>query len=975
MRSINRYLGFPMIGIALWIWGVLSCQAWAEIRMDGSLGPAGALQGPDYHIRAELGHQAGGNLFHSFEVLNIGSSERATFSGPASVTNVIGRVTGGGSSLIDGNLACTIDGADVYLINPAGVVFGENASLEMTGDFHVSTADYLGLGDQGRFDAIHPENSTLTASPPEAFGFLDGDVAGITINASRNGLWVAEGAALSVVGGDISLQNTSLGTPGGRIHVAAVASAGEFSLEDMDADHFQEMAAVTIADSYLCTSADGGGDIYLRGGELVVVNGHLWAETLGDSDGGVIDLDMAGDCTFSNFSSISGTTCGTGRGSDVLMNVKNLFFADGSAIYLNTYGSGGGGAFTITSEDSVEISEGVYISMSTYGSGNGGDLIINAKGDVTISGTDEMSSIIQSNVGDPEYTWFTGNAGDITITADTLGIDGDVFIDGETYALGQGATLTMMVNDFFLINGGVISVGSVGNTGIGGGVVLRANGDVTISGGRFVDSLEIEGEQTWIRSTLASYVSSYDVKPNSIDISANTLNVLDGGYVFALADAIGDAPDIHINTHEAVNVVGSDASGLGSTIASSTVSMGAAGNISIETGNCLISRSGVLQTVSTGSGNAGDIAIAHADVVEISDGATIATATTGAGGGGVIKIEAADVEISSWVTSSSLGAGDAGRIEINANTLAVFNDGTIDVSSIGSGDGGTIEINTDRLILSKGGDISANVIDASLSETDPAYIPEGTGTGKGGDITITAREFVLLTGLNTNGLSSEDTYVNASTTGSGNGGSIHIETPDLTLAGDAWLVTASGGSGDAGGISIHADNRITLSQHSQINTKAEKANGGDITLIARERLVLQDSKITTTVLGGGGSGGDIQIDPTFVILNNSEITANAYQGNGGNIDIITEHFIKDAASIVDASSQLGIDGDVDIASPDIDFSDISTLSTDFIDTRELNTQRCSARDVGDSSSLIVKGKGRLLPGPENYLTTLVSDMR
>jgi hypothetical protein len=63
---------------------------------------------------------------------------------------------------------------------PAGVLFGEHASLDVDGSFHVSTADYLRLADGGRFEATNPENSVLTVAPPEAFGFLGEHPAGIS---------------------------------------------------------------------------------------------------------------------------------------------------------------------------------------------------------------------------------------------------------------------------------------------------------------------------------------------------------------------------------------------------------------------------------------------------------------------------------------------------------------------------------------------------------------------------------------------------------------------------------------------------------------------------------------------------------------------------------------------------------------------------------------------------------------------------
>ena len=103
-----------------------------HIMVDGRLSPVQTLI-TNYMIDAKLGRQVGGNLFHSFGAFGLNRGETATFSGLASVANVVGRVTGGAPSSIDGNLRSTIPGANLYLINPAGVIFGPNAGVKCPG--------------------------------------------------------------------------------------------------------------------------------------------------------------------------------------------------------------------------------------------------------------------------------------------------------------------------------------------------------------------------------------------------------------------------------------------------------------------------------------------------------------------------------------------------------------------------------------------------------------------------------------------------------------------------------------------------------------------------------------------------------------------------------------------------------------------------------------------------------------------------
>ena len=201
----------------------------AAITLDGTMGPSGPVAGPNYAIGADLGQTRGNNLFHSFGAFNVLTNESATFSGPNGIANVIGRVTGGSQSSIDGLLRSTIDGANLYLLNPSGILFGPNARLDVKGSFHASTADYLRFSDGGVFYADPAKTSVLSVASPEAFGFLNSNPAGISIQGSA--LQVPTGNTLSIVGGNIDITGNpsyyELFAPSGRVNVASVASPGE----------------------------------------------------------------------------------------------------------------------------------------------------------------------------------------------------------------------------------------------------------------------------------------------------------------------------------------------------------------------------------------------------------------------------------------------------------------------------------------------------------------------------------------------------------------------------------------------------------------------------------------------------------------------------------------------------------------------------------------------------------------------------
>ncbi|MCP4696307.1 MAG: filamentous hemagglutinin N-terminal domain-containing protein, partial [Gammaproteobacteria bacterium] len=292
--NYHCYLSAGVAGFCL----AAALSARAEIVTDGSLGRGAALDGPDFVIGAELGQQRGGNLFHSFSAFNIGGRESATFSGPGKFDNIISRITGGIASRINGALRSIIPGADLYLLNPAGIFFGNKASLDVPGSVHVSTADYLRLGDgEGRFAAALPETTVLSVAPPSAFGFMNDSPAPLSLHGSV--LTTETGKSLSLIGGGVEISEGASVAPSGRLNLASVASPGEVVLA---ADGLEIKGAAALGDlnviegSALITQEGGG--IYIRAEQFVLDHSRIIAGS--GAEGSVIDirvkrLDTIGD--------------------------------------------------------------------------------------------------------------------------------------------------------------------------------------------------------------------------------------------------------------------------------------------------------------------------------------------------------------------------------------------------------------------------------------------------------------------------------------------------------------------------------------------------------------------------------------------------------------------------------------------------------------------------------------------------------
>ena len=200
----------PVYFVAVLLATIPGTAAAQRITTDGTLGIPKALAGPNYNIDAGLGKQLGGNLFHSFGKFGLNTGESANFSGPNTGANIIGRVTGIGEaaglqkSSIDGAINSSIPKANLYLVNPAGMVFGPNATVNVSGSFHASSADYVKMSDGAKFQATNPGGRTLSAAPPAAFGFLNAAPPSITVDGSQLG---PVPGTLGLVGGPVTVKN------------------------------------------------------------------------------------------------------------------------------------------------------------------------------------------------------------------------------------------------------------------------------------------------------------------------------------------------------------------------------------------------------------------------------------------------------------------------------------------------------------------------------------------------------------------------------------------------------------------------------------------------------------------------------------------------------------------------------------------------------------------------------------------------
>ncbi len=464
---------------------IISLSLNAEITTDGSLGSRANLPGPDYQIKADLGRQMGGNLFHSFQDFNLQSFESATFSGPNNVSNVISRVTGGNPSSIDGLIRSTMPSADMYFLNPYGIMFGPHARLDVQGSFHASTADYLRLQDGGRFNARQPSESLLTVAPVEAFGFLRNTSASITTQDSD--LSVPENKTLSLIGGDIDLSGHSpvrfdeegfmavfarskLKASAGRINLASVASIGEVIPSKQGLDLNASGGQITTNNTLVDVSGRGGGGVFIRGGQLLMQDSVVQASTLDDLDGKSVDMQLTESISISgNLLGLLNSTFGSGDASSLFIKTPNLK----NTSWMGSVSLGSGKSADIEIEaGQIWLENGDRIFNSVMESGQSGHLHFKVKEILSLSGQDS-GNIVMGGIAYENYpslistgTFSNAKAGNLTIETDHLNLDGAI-ISVDSFGVGDAGEMNIHANTAKLTNGALIS-SSVFGQGNGG---------------------------------------------------------------------------------------------------------------------------------------------------------------------------------------------------------------------------------------------------------------------------------------------------------------------------------------------------------------------------------------------------------------------------------------------------------------------------------------------------------------------------
>ena len=886
--------------------------------------PTGKVQ---YDITGGTRPGDGPNLFHSFGDFNIPPNNTANFLNEAALptSNILGRVTGGNISNIFGTIQTTNFGnANLFLMNPAGFLFGPNATVNVGGMIAFTSADYLKLADGARFNVIPNAvaDALLTASPVASFGFLESNPGAITVQGSQ--FSVTDRQSISLVGDNISigsgtpegeaLQPARLSAPGGQINMASVASLGEVLATNFLPETGMTMGTINLSQgSTLDVSGNAAGTVRIRAGQFVMDQATISANTVNSNgDPVAIDINITGDMSIANdlASALTAKTTGDGTAGAINITSGNLEAITGSSdnllALIDTYTSGTGtaGNVTITTGNLHAINNAYLIDSGSASPGHGGD--------VTVSGTTihidgPVISTGDSRFGQRQGQEVTGSAGNLTITAsNSLKIE-TATISTEAF-LARAGDLTLQARDIHITGNSFVSV-----DGDLGGATIKVN----------ADRLTIDTASQLNNNTV--------IEPGGdITVTARVVDLSNGGFIQTSTLGDGPAGNIHITAMERVTLD--------------------------DRGNTIPRPSGLLSNSfgDFGSfGNSGAINVTTPRL-EILGGAQMNTSTRSSGRAGDMTITAESISISGERPFENPGT----FIELGSTRASGIYTRTVGSEFCAGpcGNGGNVTITTGSLNLESGGTINSGTINS----------------GVGGNITINAANKITMSSTLTDGTPSG---IFSRTVGtepeSGGGGNIALTAgQSVAISGGASVSASSDGPGNAGNISINAGQQLDLMGKSSITTEAKQASGGDIDIQAVDRVRLVDSSINTSVFGGGGNGGNITIDPNVVVLQGSQVKAEAFQGVGGDITITTPLFLADSTSEVSALSPFGLNGTVTIQSPTSNLSgSLGPLTSKPSQAQALLTQRCAALASGHASSFVVAGREHLPTDPGGWLSS------
>ena len=937
-----------------------SIEAKAQLIPDNTLGKENSVVTPTNLLqRIDGGAIRGSNLFHSFKEFNINNGKSVYFSNPSAIQNILTRVTGKNQSNIFGKLG-VLGNANLFLLNPYGIVFGKDASLDISGSFSATTSSSILFDNGFEFSATNPQAPALlkvNITPGLQYPRSQGNItnqANLTVGKDLNLI----GKNLNLTGelnsgGDLNLKASDTLKIRDNSTNPFIADAGRDLL--LQANQEIDIFALNHSDSGLFS----GNDLILQSSNPVLGDARYFSGgnfRIEQLDGNLGDLESpndpiiraSGDVSFDSY---------TGASLHILA----------------------GGSVNIAGDVTINGADGQNGLQETVTLSTGESLEIDGINQATLdirAGTTafETPGISGSGVGNLD-TGGNGSSSDIFIGGN-IRVETEVNTpNGLVFLSNQYKADSSLSGGNIQIKGGIDTNSNLGN---GGRIFIDSKSDIntqSLNSGSFSDEGDSANGGSISITAVADITTNGSLDSSSFSDIANSEN---GGDITLTAG--GNITTIK----KLISYSDGESSGNGGAI---TITAG--GDITIN--GSLDSSSGFLGN-NSGNGRGGDVMIkAGADnesslsTIRIIDANIDAAAFGINGNSGNITIEATNggnIEL--------LREGEGDRPRIYTDTFASYE------TAKGEKRGGDITI--------KGGNLTINnyILDATVK-------PESLGNG--GSIIINSASKLII---------SNETKILTNTQGSGKGGDIDINATDLVQSSNSELLTQSSGSGDAGNVKINTrellvDNTEISSSSNTLTDDSAEVNGAQLTVssklgqagslnITADNVFLNRGKLTAETRGKSDSeGANITLnikdllrmrnkseisaeafdtaDGGNITINNSEgfivgmpfedndINANADRGNGGNINITTQNIFglafrdtKTEQSDITASSKFGLSGKVTVNKLNVNpASSLVELPSTLVTTTGIKAG-CAA---SQGNTFTVRSKGGLPQSPDD----------
>jgi filamentous hemagglutinin family protein len=737
----------------------------AQIVPDRTLGRESSHVNNIHNLSIKLisgGARRNNNLFHSFTEFNVKAGEKVYFNNPENIENILTRVTGSNLSKIFGTLGIK-GSANLFLLNPNGIVFGKDARLDVNASFLATTADSFLFKNGFNYSAsVASSPPLLTVNLP--IGLQLGKHSA-PIQIQRSTLKVPPQKTLAVLGGNLNITKAKLDAPTGRIELGSVIQARLVSLipsKDgftFDYGKIGNFGNINLTQATAVNvSGQGSGNIHIQGKNLLLLdNSAIFADTLGEKTGGNFQVTTTESVKivakntnkyFGGFYSEVKPEA-KGKGGNLQIETRHLLLKDGAIVNVETNGRGDAGFLEIKAKevDLIGISKngesysGLFTSPKSAATGRGGNLNLQVErlslkdGAVIGMGTEGRGDSGNLNIEAKEINLIGTNANGDSSSG--------LFTDTQPESKGKGGNLNLRVERLFLKDGAAIATGTSGD-GNGGVLDIAAkeinligtSKDFQFSSGLFTDTQpESKG------------------KGGNLNLQVERLSLKDGGTISTGTYGKGNSGNLNLKAKE-INLIGTSADAL--------ISSGLFTNVDRE---------------STGKG--GNVYL-EAERLTLADGAVIGTGTNGKGNGGNLNLKAKEINL--------IGASPDGRISSGLYTSA---------DSDSQGKAGNVDLQVANLLIRDGGGIFS----------------DSFGNNEAGNINIAAKS-IELSGFSKDG--QINSKIAATSIANFKAGSINIFTENLIVKNRGEISVSNLGKGNAGDLNVRS-NYINLDNSASLN--------------------------------------------------------------------------------------------------------------------------------------------------------------